>query len=97
MTQNKTKQPTEGKGIKDIISYLIKPPMVADGSRYDFEEGHLKKMVEKLSKKDKYKLLGNVDVVCIQWNSLRLAPNNDIGIIARYQTCKQILESLPIK
>ena len=68
--------------------------MIPDGSRYDFEDDYLKKMVEKLSKKYKFELLGEVDVVCIQWNTLRVAPNNDIGLIARYQTCREILKTL---
>jgi hypothetical protein len=79
---------------KRIKNYLIRPPLTQDKSRYDFNEDKLKKMLIDLSKDSKYKLLGEVDTVCIQWSSLRIAPNNDIGVVARYQECKQILENL---
>jgi|WetSurMetagenome_2_1015567.scaffolds.fasta_scaffold2236485_1 hypothetical protein len=84
--------------MKKIIDYLENPRVIEEYSFYgmnrvDFEQDKLKEMIIKLNKKAKLNLLNKVVRVCEMWNSLRVAPKNDIGTIARYQIARQILEA----
>lgn len=56
----------------------------------DFSYGLLKDRVENLSDDELSSLLERTMEVCTQWSSLRVAPKNDIGIVASYQFIRDI-------
>lgn len=83
--------------VSKIIDYLEHPKVVGEikglnANKVDFDPYTLGDMVNDLTDNMLYKLLEKVGVVCEQWKALRLAPNNDIGTIARYQECMQWIE-----
>lgn len=78
-----------------VIDYLENPPekgMSSLGMLVDFEEEKLAKMIKKLTKKEKQSLWEKVETVCIQWETMRVAPKGGIGTVARYQLAKLYLE-----
>lgn len=86
-----------------IIEYLKNPPenwkrFVINWTDYwakvDFEENTLSDMINRLPKSKLDKLINEVETVCIQWSTMKVAPNNDIGTIARFQLCKKLLNKL---
>ena len=88
--------------VEQIIKYLRNPKVVGEfhGStldgmlKVDFSTDTLRDMIEALSEKELNKLLEDVGTVCAQWSALRVAPNNDIGTVARYQEANLIIEAL---
>lgn len=83
--------------VEKIIDYLENPKVVGrieslDADRVEFDPYILGDMVDDLGKNLLFKLLEKVESVCQQWKALRVAPNNDIGTIARYQECKLWIE-----
>lgn len=51
-----------------------------------------KDVISRLNDKQKSKLLEEVVPVCQQWTSMRVMPNGDIGLLARYQELKFLVE-----
>lgn len=85
------------KKVDKIINYLERPKVIGrieslNANKVEFDPYVLGDMVNELSPRLLNDLLEKVETVCQHWNGLRVAPNNDIGIIARYQECKLWIE-----
>lgn len=101
-----TPQPTNSayntmsvSAVRTIIDYLEHPKTIGEfhGStldgmlEVDFSSDKLEQMIHALSPSELSKLMGKVTVVCAQWSALKVAPDNDIGTIARYQEANLII------
>lgn len=98
----KQRKPTTIKSlppVQAIVSYLENPKVIGEfhGSTLDgmleveFSEDKLEQMIHALTQNELAKLIEKVGVVCAQWTALHVAPNNDIGTVARYQTANLII------
>ena len=101
MTHKST--PIDSK-LATVVQYLEHPKVIKEfhGSTLDgmlvvdFDTHKLEDMIKGLSKDEWAELLEKVTVVCAQWSGMRVAPNNDIGTIARYQEARLILEATEV-
>lgn len=87
--------PPADRGVAKVIDYLENPKVIGKagnlGDLVDYKTRTLTEMIYKLTAKQLSQLLERVVTVCAQWNSLRVAPNNSIGTIARYQEANLII------
>lgn len=87
------------KKTSKIIDYLRNPKVIGQftGSTLDgfneveFDTDKLQEMIDDLSQKELNELVEEVGTVCAQWSALRIASNNDIGTVARYQEADLII------
>jgi len=105
MTDSHTKRgskPVATKSVSEVVAYLEHPKVVGEfhGSTLDgmleveFSEDKLEQMIHALSQSELSKLMEKVTLVCQHWTTLRVAPGNDIGTMARYQTANLIIGTL---
>lgn len=96
---DKAKQPKDTKSITEIVAYLEHPKVVREltgdfegMSEVEYDGEKLREMIYALSDAGLSKLIERVTTVCSQWSALRVAPNNDIGTVARYQEADLIIQ-----
>ena len=93
---SKEKKMSKEYVVKKVIEYIEHPPLTGQSSPFgnvvDYDSDKLRDMIDGLSNGDLSKLIEKVTTVTTQWNSLKVAPNNDMGIVARYQEAKYFLE-----